>query len=408
MPDLMIRILEVSNQKDLDKIMREIQVDPYGIRIMAPKGIMYLARVSPVTAIAANILKQEMLSLGGDVAIARGALTGRVKKTDCLLMGNLSQLGRLCLKLNRQPFGLALLGQELSATLENYQKDNFVLDAGRYTLRLKRRAHLMGIVNMTPDSFSGDGLYQSAARGARPAVEGVIAHVEQMVRDGADIIDIGGESSRPGARPVKAREEINRTAPLIRELAKRIKVPISIDTCKPQVAEAALDSGASMVNDITGLRNGRMLKAAARHRAAVVIMHMKGSPRTMQKNPVYGSLMNEILGFLAQGVLRASQAGIKRNSIIVDPGIGFGKTKEHNLKILKHLQELRSLGQPLLVGLSRKSFIGKVLNVEAQGRLAGTISACVLSVKNGAHIVRVHDVLAVKQALQVLDAVAGS
>lgn len=376
--------------------MREIKVDPYGIKIMLPKAVSHLVRINSVSNIAANILKQEMLSLGGDVAIARDALTGKVKKTDCLLMANLAQLNRLNDKLNRQPFGLDKLAGDLSRTITNYQRDNFRLDLGRHRLNLGPRAHIAGVVNITPDSFSGDGL-------CRVALADIVDFIEKMVRDGADIIEVGGESSRPGAKPVTIKEELSRVIPVIRKIAKRIKVPLAVDTCKPEVAQAALDNGAVIINDITGLRNPKMSKLAARYKAGVVIMHMKGNPRTMQKNPEYASLIDEIIDYLSGAVNRAVCAGIDKEKIIVDPGIGFGKTLEHNLEILKRLGELKALGRPIMVGTSRKSFIGKILNAGPKERIFGTVASCVLAIKNGAKLVRVHDVKEVKQALRILD-----
>ena len=400
----MIHILEASKQENLRQIMREIKVDPYGVKIMLPKAITHLIKISSVSNIAANILKQEMLSLGGDVAVARDALTGKSRKTDCLLMGNLSQLNRLNEKLDKQPFGLHGLAVNLTCALSNYQRDKFLINLGRYRLRLGLRAYIMGIVNLTPDSFSGDGMYQGT--GDRGQGTAIIEFAQKMVRDGADIIDIGGESSRPGAKSVSIKEELARTIPVIKGLAKKIKVPISIDTCKPEVARLALDHGAVMVNDINGLSNPRMAKVIAKHKAGVVVMHMKGNPRTMQRNPAYNSLIDEILVYLDRAIEVALEPGIDREKIIVDPGIGFSKTLEHNLEILKNLKAFKVLGRPILVGPSRKSFLGKILNVGLKERVFGTVSSCVLAVKNGANIVRVHDCLAVKQALKVSEAIS--
>ncbi len=394
-----MRILKISNPKDLKQIMQNIRVDPYGIKIMLPKGITHLIRLSSISNIAANILKQEMLSLGGEVAVAKDVLTGRIKKTDCLLMGNLSQLNCLSKKLNRQPFGLNRLTHDLGYTLSNYQKDKFVLNLNGYKLNLGKRTHIMGVVNLTPDSFSGDGLYHKFQ------IDRICGQIEKMVEDGADIIDVGGESSRPGAKSVPIKEELARTIPAIKVLAKKIKAPISIDTYKPQVARQALDNGAVIVNDITGLRNPEMAKIVARYKAGIVIMHMKGRPRNMQDNPVYHSLIDEILEFLKKQVNFAVGSGIDREKIIIDPGIGFGKTLEHNLEILKCLSEFKVLGRPILVGPSRKSFIGKILNVQPKDRIFGTVSSCVLAVKNGVKIVRVHDVKEVRQALRISDAI---
>jgi len=393
-----MRVLQTSNPRELTQIMQDIHVDEYGISIMLPKAITHLVKINSISNITANILKQEMLSLGGDVALARGALTGKNKQTDCLLMGSLAQFNRLNAKLKQQPFGLDKLSKQLSGALANYQKDSFRLNLGSYRLNLTQRAHIMGIVNITPVSFSNDGLYDLS-------LDEIVSRVEELVNDGADIIDVGGESTRPGARPVSVKEELRRTVPVIKSLAKKVKVPISIDTYKPEVAKAALDNGAVMVNDITGLRNIKMRKVVAKYKAGVVIMHMQGSPKTMQINPEYKSLIDDIIEYLDNAAKTALAGGIDENRIIVDPGIGFGKTAEHNLEIIKKLSEFRVLGKPMLVGPSRKSFLGKILNLEPQELIFGTVSACVLAVKNGASLVRVHDVKAVSQALKVLEAI---
>jgi len=395
-----MRILQVSNQKTLRKIMQEIKVDNYGIDIMLPKAIQRLVRINSLSCIAANILKQEMLSLGGDVAVARATLTGKAKKTDCLLMATLAQFSRLAEKLKEQPFGLDGLASDLSDNLVNYQRNEFTLDLGRHKLHLKGgKTYIMGIVNITPDSFSGDGLY------GKWQIDNIIRHIEKMVDDGADIIDIGGESTRPGAKAISVKEEIVRTIPVIKKIAKRIKVPVSIDTCKPEVARLALDNGAVMVNDVSGLRNNKMIGIVSRYKAGVVIMHMQGNPRTMQNHPAYKSLLDEVIDYLDKAINRAVAGGIDRKKIIIDPGIGFGKNKEHNLKILKNLRELKILGRPILVGVSRKSFLGEILNAGPKERIFGTVSACSLAAGNGANMVRVHDVKPLKQVLSVLNTV---
>lgn len=399
----MIRVLEISEVKDIKQAMREIKVDPYGIKIMLPKASNYLLRIKSLSNIAANILKQQMLSLGGEAAIARDALTGKTKVTGCLLIGNLAQFNRLNEKLHRQPFGLDRLAQDLSCALTNYQRDSFSVELGRRRLNLSSRTYIMGIVNLTPDSFSGDGLYASCPARYASGVDRIIEGVEKMVKDGADIIDVGAESTRPGAKSVSIKEELNRTIPVIKALARKIRVPISADTRKPEVARQSLDNGAAMINDIGGLRDPKMAKIIARYKAGVVIMHMKGNPATMQRNPVYKSLIDEIIEYLGRAIERAVSAGINKEKIILDPGIGFGKTPEHNLEILKNLSELKVLGRPILVGPSRKSFIGKILHAGPGERIFGTISSCVLAARNGANMVRVHDVKAVKQALRILE-----
>lgn len=398
-----MRIIQIDKPKDLEHLMHQIKADHFGIKIMVPKGINHLIKINSVSNIAANILKQEMLSFGGEVAVARNCLTGRTKSTDCLLMGNLSQINRLSKKLIHQPFGLSKLADELTTSLLNYQKENFNLDLGKYRLNLGKRPLIMGILNLTPDSFSGDGFYGISHIAYR--ISHIIDFVEKMVKDGADIIDIGGESSRPGAKPISLKEELSRTIPIIKILVKRIKVPISIDTYKPQVAQQALDNGVSIVNDITGLRDPKMIKVIFRYNCGVVIMHMKGKPCTMQNNPVYNSLIDEVIEFLRRAINTATKNGVSKDKIIIDPGIGFGKTAEHNLQILKRLKEFKILGRPILVGPSRKSFIGKILNVGPQERIFGTVASCILAVENGAKILRVHDIRQVKEALKVQEAI---
>ena len=403
-----LRILSIDNRKILEEVMQEIKVDPYGIKIMSQKGISHFIRINSVSNIAANILKQEMLSFGGDVAIPRDALTGKFKKADCLIMGNLSQINRLNKKLNHQPFGLSHLAGQLQICLDNYQKDSFTIDLGRHKLHLGRRTLVMGILNLTPDSFSGDGLYALHVARRTSHVEDIVEKAQQMIGDGADIIDLGGESSRPGAKPVSLKEELSRTLPVVKALAKKIKIPISIDTCKPEVAKQALGSGAVIVNDITGLRNSLMCKVISRNNCAVIIMHMKGNPRTMQRSHFYKNLIDEIIEFLDTSIVKAQDLAVHRNKIIIDPGIGFGKSIEDNLEILKRLSEFKVLGRPIMIGASRKSFLGKILHAQPDQRISGTVSSSILAAQNGAKILRVHDVKQVKQALKVLDAINNS
>ena len=256
----------------------------------------------------------------------------------------------------------------------------------------------MGILNVTPDSFSGDGLAGD--------VEKAVARARAMVAEGADLLDVGGESTRPGAEPVPVAEEIARVVPVISRLAREVEAPISIDTYKSEVARAALEHGAGMVNDISGLRaDPRMAAVCAAAHVPVVVMHMKGAPRDMQDSPRYANLMQEIGDYLREGVAIAERAGISRSQVVVDPGIGFGKTLEHNLEILRRLPDLKALGQPLLVGPSRKSFIGRVLDLPAEERLEGTAAAVALAIAGGADIVRVHDVRAMVRVARMTDAV---
>jgi dihydropteroate synthase len=261
-----------------------------------------------------------------------------------------------------------------------------------------RRTWLMGVVNVTPDSFYDGGLYFEPAR--------AIEHALKLTADGADIIDVGGESSRPGATPISAKEERARILPVIEVLREKKEVLISVDTSKAEVAEAAIAEGADIINDISAGRfDPRLLPLASRTGAGLVLMHMKGSPRTMQSLASYEDVVAEVRSFLAERLEAARACGVAEGSVICDPGIGFGKKLEHNLALLDNLPVLAKLGRPVLVGISRKSFIGGILSAEPKDRLEGTIAAAVVCVLNGASILRVHDVFEVRRALAVAEAI---
>lgn len=397
-----MRIFRYHNLEEIKKNLHEIGVDPYGAKIMLPKANTFLIRLTSVSNIAANILKQEMLSLKAEAAIARGALTGKIKKTDILLIGQLTQFNALINKLKIQPFGLDRLAKELEENINNFIKDDFVLPLKNCSLALSKQTQIMGIINLTPDSFSGDGLYREFSN---DYLDLALKKAQALVTEGANIIDLGGESSRPGAKNITVKEELRRTIPIVRLLAKKIKVPISIDTAKPQVAKAALDAGAQIINDICGLTDPRMIKMASRYKAAVIIMHMLGNPRNMQKIITYRSLIEEIIIYLKRSIDFAQSAGIKPDKIIIDPGLGFGKTPEHNLRIIKQLADFKVLGKPILIGSSRKSFIAKILGSGLQNQSSGTLATCLIAAERGAHILRVHDVKVTSQFLKIAGAI---
>lgn len=268
---------------------------------------------------------------------------------------------------------------------------------------LSSRTHLMGVLNVTPDSFSDGGKYLDP--------EAAVARALEMIEEGADFIDVGGESTRPksaaygeGAEPVSVEEELRRVLPVVERLAKATDIPISIDTYKADVARRALEAGATIVNDISGLRfDPGMADVIGRAGASAIIMHIKGTPKTMQLNPAYEDLIGEVKAYLAEGITIARRAGI--NQIMIDPGIGFGKRLEHNLQLIGRLDEFRSLGYPILVGASRKSFIGALLDLPPDTRLEGSLAAAVAAVQHGASILRVHDVLPTKRAITIADAI---
>ena len=267
-----------------------------------------------------------------------------------------------------------------------------------YSLPVGKRAIIMGILNVSPDSFSGDGI---------SAKDEALAMGGKLVREGADIIDVGGQSTKPGAGQISEEEEIKRTTPVIKKLAAGLDVPVSIDTYKSAVAEKAFLSGAAILNDISGLRfDRRMAGLAAGFNVPVVLMHIRGTPENMQKGEVfYEDVVESIKVYLKKSIEIAVEAGIPQDKIIIDPGIGFGKTVEHNLIILKRLKELGELGKPVLIGSSRKSVIGKVLNLPVEERLEGTAATIAVAIANGADIVRVHDVKEMKRVAVMTDAI---
>ncbi len=275
----------------------------------------------------------------------------------------------------------------------------FKLKWDRWSLELGPRTLLMGVVNITPDSFSDSGRFYDSKK--------AIAHGLELVKAGADIIDIGGESTRPGAEPVSLDEELERIIPVIEGLNGQINVPISVDTYKSEVAKEALKAGASMLNDISAGRfDPEMVRLAAKENVPLILMHMKGQPRTMQENPIYRNLMAEVKSFLSEAADKAEKAGVAREMIIIDPGVGFGKTFDHNLVLLNRLEEFAALNRPLLVGPSRKAFLGQILGgAPPEERETATVAAAVLASYKGAHIIRVHKVEPSKEALAVVQAV---
>jgi len=272
------------------------------------------------------------------------------------------------------------------------------LQCGRYTLDLGIPV-VMGVLNVTPDSFSDGGHFADL-----PAA---LAHAERMAAEGAAIIDIGGESTRPGAAPVDVDEELRRVIPVIERLVRRLTVPISVDTSKPEVMRAAIASGASMINDVTALRTPGALEVAADSDAAICLMHMQGEPRTMQKEPRYTDVLAEVRDFLRARVARCMEAGISASRLVIDPGFGFGKTLEHNLELLRRLPELATDGMPVLAGLSRKSMIAKLTGRPEGDRLGGSLALATFAILSGARIVRAHDVAPTVDAVRVVAAIGG-
>jgi dihydropteroate synthase len=393
------RALVIESQQDLISAIQKVGASPHGTKIMSEKGMLRAILLEEITFKQAIIIKQEMLSKGGDAAVHAkvAALTGDY--TDVLLMGTLRQLQRAAEGLMRQPFGLRRIGEEILEVLDALEPSaGRILQLGEHTLELGSKTYVMGILNTTPDSFS-DG-------GKRMTVESAVEHAWRLVEEGADIIDIGGESTRPGSMPVPAEEEIQRVVPVIEALGKDFPAPISVDTYKSEVAEAALGAGAHMINDISGLTiDPRLGEVVAEAKVPIVLMHMKGRPKDMQENPQYESVVSEVARFLRDAAERAQEYGIPAENIIIDPGIGFGKTCAHNLELLRKLKELRSLGYPILIGTSRKGFIGRTLGLPVEDRVEGTSATVALAIASGVDIVRVHDVKQITRVARMSDAI---
>jgi dihydropteroate synthase len=381
---LSVRLLSVKSPAAAERALADIHIDPFNIRNMAPKMVHRLLLLEGVNAREGTLLKQEMLSLGGDAAFPGNQLEGDISAT-IILMGTEKQLRRLCGRLTEHPFGLPSLSAEIKRLLDTDANPPTSWDIGKRTLDLSQRACIMGVLNVTPDSFSDGNKFFTIEKAVERALE--------MEDEGADIIDIGGESTRPFAHPVDETEELRRVIPVIEKLVGRLNIPVSIDTYKSIVAEQALAAGAEIVNDISALSfDDRMPEVVATAGAGLVLMHTRARPAVMQKEIECTSVISEIFGVLRQAVARAESAAIGREHIVIDPGIGFGKNVAGNLEILQRLMEFKAIGCPILVGTSRKSFIGNVLGREPGERIFGTAATVAIALVNGASIFRVHDV----------------
>jgi dihydropteroate synthase len=397
-----VETITIKNLEEAAAMFRKIGVDSYGIGAMAQKTINVNILLEKQPCKIANIIKQEMLSLGGDAAVARGSVACSISSSDVLIMGTVKQVSALATKIEKQPFGLNFIARDLLAILKNINRNEFILKTSRRKIHLGKKTLIMGILNVTPDSFSDGGLFYSQQK----AVE----HGLRMVDEGADMIDIGGESTRPGSATVPVNVELKRVVPVIEGLIGKIKIPVSIDTTKSRVARLAVDAGAEIINDVNALNGDRnMAKTVSESRAALILMHMRGKPANMQKGDLdYDNLMGEITDYLGKSSEKAVKAGVEKESIIFDPGIGFGKTPEDNYKIIRNLSELKAMGMPVMIGTSRKSFIGKTTGDEPSDRMEGTAATVAAAIMNGCHIVRVHDVAAMKKVAAVTDAIVHS
>lgn len=385
------RILYIDNVNAAKEEIRKIGVDAEAIPNLAHKAVFITMKIENVPSNAANIIKQEMLGKGGDAAVSRGTAGCTAQYTDVLIMGTYGQICRLIRNLSIYPGNLKEIADEIQKELGNLEIGKpEKLEFGKYSMPVGEKTYIMGILNVTPDSFSDGGQFSD--------IEAAIRRAKEMIDDGADIIDIGGESTRPGFESVDAIEEINRVVPVIKGLAEEINVPVSIDTSKALVAEKALEAGASIVNDIWGLQgDSAMAQVVSKYGAGIVMMHN-------QNEKEYADIMGDIIKFLSKSIKIAQDAGIRRENMIIDPGIGFAKTLQHNLDVMGRLKELDTLGVPVLLGTSRKSMIGNVLNLPVNERLEGTAATVTLGVASGVDIIRVHDVKEMTRVARMTDA----
>jgi len=392
------RVLIIRDKEQIKEELERIGVSREGSQILRPKGFFYLVKLEDISSQAANLLKQEMLVAGGDAAVKKEVVSFNVKRSDVLLMGTEAQYRKVIPRLRKQPFDLAVVASQVKQALDNFKQDKFVISIGNKELNLSENTAIMGILNLTPDSFYDGGRYVQRDK--------ALKQVEEMIEEGVDIIDVGGESTRPGSKMISLNEEMRRVIPVVEDIRRFSDIPISVDTYKAEIAREAIEAGANMVNDIGGLRfDTELKKVIARYDVPVVIMHIRGTPKDMQDNPQYRCLMGEIISYLREGLKIAEEARINSHKIIIDPGIGFGKTTAHNLEILKRFAELKSLGKPILIGASRKSFIGNVLKLPPSERLEGSLAIASLSVFQGAHIIRTHDVRQTRRVVDMVKAV---
>jgi dihydropteroate synthase len=394
-----LRVLYLNNvhaaKEEIEKIDRNAQE----LKLLTEKAIYRTVKISNLDARAANLLKQEALLVGAEAVISPEVTMFSAVKSDVILLGTMHNYKNLFYTLQNKGFGLESISEEIKATLLRYDQEYPIMKSKKYEFDFSSKTHVMGILNITPDSFSDGGSYISLDEAVKRALE--------MKAQGADILDIGAESTRPGAKAVSANEELDRIMPILEKLTKEVDIPISVDTYKSEVAAATLSRGACIINDITGLKGDKkMAEVISDNDAIAVIMHMQGTPQNMQKNPEYEDIVGDIILDLRESIVSAQIYGIKNENIIVDPGIGFGKTTSHNLEILKKLQEFKSLGYPVLIGASRKNFIGEILKEKNPlNRLEGSLAVAVHAANNGAAIIRVHDVKETKRALQLVDAI---
>ncbi len=378
-----MRLYRIGASKEREEILRTLGVEKGGVKIMAQKMQTLWIKICHLPTPAANILKQDALSIGADLAVPSGVINCKTEYVDALLIATRSQLSILSRKERAQPFGLKSLAKELKGFLEE----------------AKAPVKIMGVLNANEDSFYA---------GSRFLGEAALKRIEQMIKEGAKIIDIGGVSSRPGSKPISEQEELDRVAPIcdaIERFELSNRALFSIDSYAPVVVEYALKRGFGLINDITGARDERIIELAKDYGAKLCIMHMQGRPQTMQIDPRYEDVTAEVDQFFSERIKACEAAGLSRDQIILDVGIGFGKSLEHNLELLRNHATFLRHGCELLIGASRKSMIDRVIPTPTEERLPGTIAIHLKAVENGATIIRCHDVAEHRQALALWEAI---
>ncbi|EJP6473552.1 dihydropteroate synthase [Clostridium botulinum] len=387
------------NKNSFPEELKKIEVHEGSLNIFMNKNSIMPLKIFNVLSPAANIIKQEMMALGGDCAISTYCVNCKRETSDIILLGTNRQYKKLLEKLKYMTFfRIQEIKDELENYINNHKKLKTVLRDGREINY--ENLKVMGIINCTPDSF-----YEGSKKSS---VEEALKTAENMLKDGAEILDIGGESTRPGSDPVSEEEEIKRVVPVIKEIKNKFKdVIISIDTYRANTAKAAIEAGADIVNDISAMTyDENMVNVVKEYNVPVILMHVKGKPKDMQVDPVYKDFMKEVHLYFKERIDYCKQYGVKEDKIILDPGIGFGKTVEHNLKLMNRIEELKSFNLPVLLAASRKSTIGKILgDLPTEERLEGTIALSCLAVDAGLQMVRVHDIKENTRAIRMLEAV---
>jgi dihydropteroate synthase len=395
------RVINLENIDEAKRELKDIGVYEGELREMAEKAVFRNLKIKNLDIRSANILSQMALSLGASVSVTKEFFDLNIGKSDIIISANLSQYNKLYHKLIKNRLDLSTVAEEIKDVLVKYDRKITPVVIGGQEFDFENKSYVMGILNITPDSFS-DG-------GKNSCIDEAVKNAKMMVEHGAHIIDIGGESSRPGAEYVPVDNELERVLPVLERLVKEIDVPISIDTYKAEVARECLKLGAHIINDISGLKaDSDMAKVISDAGAYCILMHMQGTPKTMQSNPKYDDLIDDLIYELKKSIVIAKNAGVESEKIILDPGIGFGKTFDHNLEILNRMDEFKSLGKPILIGASRKKFIGDILSSEVGDRLEGSLAVATISAYKGAAILRVHDVRETSKVLKVADAIKNS